>query len=76
MQELPLTCSTLAAPPLKHLYYHDRRLLIDCCVFQLNGGHLSPIHLYLSIFLMRFHFAPPKVEPAMAPPNPARYEGT
>jgi uncharacterized protein (TIGR02145 family) len=32
-------------------------------------GHQSPIHLYLSIFLMRLHFVPQPGEPAIATPN-------
>jgi hypothetical protein len=69
-KNVPPTCSNPHAPPLQHPSHHGRQLLFDCCVFQLNGGHLRPIHLYLSIFLMCFHSAPQTGEPAIAPPNP------
>jgi hypothetical protein len=39
------------APPLQHLSYRGRQLF-DCCIFQLNGGHLRPRHHFPSIFFI------------------------
>ncbi len=67
---VPPTRSNPHAPPLQNPSHLGRQLLFDCCVFQLNGSHLRPIHLYLSIFLMCLHSAPQTGKPAIAPPNP------
>jgi hypothetical protein len=64
------TRSNPHAPPLQHLSYRSRQQLIDCCIFQLNGGPLRPRHHFPSIFLMHFNFASQTGEPAIAPPNP------
>ncbi len=64
------TCSNPHAPPLQHLSDRGRQQLCDCCIFQLNGGHLRPRHHFPSIFLMRLNYASQTGEPAIAPPNP------
>ena len=64
------THSNPHTPPLQHLSYRGRQQLFDCCIFQLNGGHLRPRHHFPSIFLMHLNFASQTGEPAIAPPNP------
>ncbi len=63
------TRSNPHAPPLQHPSYHGRQQLFDCCIFQLNGGHLRLRHHFPSIFLMCLHSAPETGKPAIAPPN-------
>ena len=46
----PPTPSNPRPPPLQHPFYPGRQLLVDCCVLPINGGHLRPMHHFLSIF--------------------------
>jgi len=42
MTKPPPTHSSPATPPLNNTFYCGRQLLVDCCVFQINGSHLRP----------------------------------
>jgi hypothetical protein len=44
MRQRPPTRSTPIASPLQRTPHHRHRLLVDCCVFRLNGGNLRPRH--------------------------------
>ncbi len=42
MRQRPPTHSTPVASPLQHPPHHRHQLLVDSCVFRLNGGNLTP----------------------------------
>ena len=58
MAQSPLTRAPPRAPPLKHLPYRFRRLLVDCWVSWSIGSHLRPRRRVPLYFLMGLVFAP------------------
>jgi hypothetical protein len=44
MRQRPPTRSTPVASPLQRTTHHRHQLLVNCCVFRLNGGNLRPRH--------------------------------